>query len=171
VRYLGCSNYPAWRLMEALWVSDLYGTTSFVSIQPHYNLVHRAEFERELADVVEEYDIGVIPYSPLQGGFLTGKYERDKPLPDSTRAERIQKNYFTDQNFQVLDAVQEIAAEHDRTAAQVSLAWLLSNPLVTAPIIGANSVEQLDELVQAAGLRLSDDEVARLDELSAWEED
>ncbi|HSJ59423.1 MAG TPA: aldo/keto reductase, partial [Anaerolineae bacterium] len=95
VRYVGCSNYPAWRLMEALWVSDLYGTTSFVSIQPHYNLVHRAEFERELADVVEEYDIGVIPYSPLQGGFLTGKYERDRPLPDSKRAERIQKSYFS----------------------------------------------------------------------------
>ncbi len=91
VRYVGCSNYPAWRLAKALWASDKQGLARYDSIQPHYSLVHRAEFERGLKALCEEENIGVIPYSPLAGGFLTGKYRRDQPWPDSARADGIRQ--------------------------------------------------------------------------------
>jgi 1-deoxyxylulose-5-phosphate synthase len=87
VRYIGVSNYPAWRLAKALWISDVRNLARFDSLQPHYNYVHRSEFERELQPLCLEEGIGVIPYSPLGGGFLTGKYRRDSPLPESDRAE------------------------------------------------------------------------------------
>jgi aryl-alcohol dehydrogenase-like predicted oxidoreductase len=169
VRYVGCSNYPAWRLMEALWASDRLGTASYVSIQPHYNLVHRAEFERELAEVVEAYGIGVIPYSPLQGGFLTGKYRRGESLPDSARAEGIRKRYFSERNFDLLEQMAEIGQAHDQGLTQVALAWVLGNPLMTAPIVGANDVEQLQASLAAVDFRLDEEEMARLNELSDWQ--
>ena len=170
VRYVGCSNHPAWRLAEALWISDKYGLVSYVSLQPHYNLVHRAEFEREMADLVEQYGIGVVPYSPLEGGFLTGKYHQHEPLPESARAERIRDRYFSDRNFALLDKMREIAQARGQGILQVALAWLLSNPLVTAPIVGANSLEQLHASLAAVGFRLSDGEMDLLDELSDWRE-
>jgi len=173
VRYVGCSNYPAWRLMEALWTADAAGATGYVSLQPHYNLVHRAEFERELAEVVEAYGLGVIPYSPLAGGFLTGKYRRGEPLPDSDRAGRIQERYLSDPEtaeryWTLLDRVDQIAQAHDSGMPGVALAWLLANPLITAPIIGANSVEQLRPSLDAVDLALDDEELEALDELSDW---
>lgn len=171
VRYVGCSNYPAWRLIESLWASDAHGWASYVSIQPHYNLVHRAEFERELADVVDKYGLGVIPYSPLAGGFLSGKYRRGEPLPDSPRAEGIRNRYFgQERNFDLLEKLEEIGTAHGCGISQVALAWLLSHRLVTAPIIGANSVEQLRENLPATGFRLSEDEMRMLDMLSDWRE-
>jgi aryl-alcohol dehydrogenase-like predicted oxidoreductase len=168
VRYVGCSNYPAWRLVEALWASDRDSMTSFVSLQPHYNLVHRKEFEKDLAEVVGQYGLGVINYSPLAGGFLTGKYRRGAPLPDSARAVRIQERYFSERNFDLLDRMEEIGRDHGQGIPQVALAWLLANPLVTAPIIGANNVEQLEASLAATAFRLSDDEKKTLDEQSAW---
>jgi len=175
VRYVGCSNYPAWRLMEALWASDAAGLASYVSLQPHYNLVHRAEFERELTEVVEAYGLGVIPYSPLAGGFLTGKYRRGEPLPDSARAARIQERYLSDRktanrNWKLLDRVDEIARAHGTDMPQVALAWLLENPLITAPIIGANDVDQLRPSLAAVDLELEAEELAGLDNLSDWRE-
>jgi len=169
VRYVGCSNYPAWRLMQSLWASDRSGTARYISIQPHYNLVHRAEFERELAEVVAAYGLGVIPYSPLQGGFLTGKYRRGESLPDSARAEGIQKRYFSERNFDLLDVMAEIGQAHGQGIPQMALAWLLANPLVTAPIVGANDVGQLRASLAATDLRLSEEEMARLNELSDWQ--
>jgi aryl-alcohol dehydrogenase-like predicted oxidoreductase len=168
VRYVGCSNYPAWRLMEALWVAERGGLESYVSLQPHYNLVHRAEFERELGDVVEGYGLGVIPYSPLAGGFLTGKYRRNAPLPASARADSVQKRYFNDRNFDLLDRMEEIGRAHGQGIPQVALAWLLANPLVTAPIIGANSVEQLQASLAALDVQLTGDELDALDQMSDW---
>ncbi len=162
VRYVGCSNYPAWRLMEALWASDKRNLVRYDSIQPHYNLVHRAEFERELKDVCETYGIGVIPYSPLAGGFLTGKYRRDQAT-ESARAETIQKRYMNDHGFAVLDTMDTIAAAHGATVAQVALAWLLAQPFMTAPIVGANSVQQLTELLGAGEVKLTAAEVEGLD--------
>ncbi len=170
VRYVGCSNYPAWRLMEALWSSDSAGLVSYASLQPHYNLVHRAEFERELAEVVQAYGLGVIPYSPLAGGFLTGKYRRDQPLPDSARAARVQKRYFSEQNFHLLERMEEIGRAYGQGIPQVALAWLLDNPLITAPIIGANNVEQLQASLAAVGYRLEEEEMQALNELSDWRE-
>jgi aryl-alcohol dehydrogenase-like predicted oxidoreductase len=168
VRYVGCSNYTAWRLVEALWVSDKRGLVSYVSLQPHYNLVHREEFERELADVVRTFGIGVVNYSPLAGGFLTGKYRRNQPPPTSARAQRITQRYLTEPNFNLLDQIQAIGREHTRTISQVALAWLLANPLVTAPIIGANTVAQLQESLGAVGFRLSTEEMNHLNQLSDW---
>ncbi len=169
VRYVGCSNYPAWRLVEALWTAGSQGLASYVSLQPHYNLVRRREFEEDLADVVEGYGLGVIPYSPLANGFLTGKYRRGDALPDSARAETVEKRYFREENFRVLDRMAEIGRAHGKSLPQVALAWLQSNPLVTSPIIGANSVEQLQASLGAVGFRLNATDKEALDELTAWQ--
>ena len=169
VRYIGASNYKAWELMQALWTSDKYNLARYDSLQPHYNLIKREEFERELRAVCETYGLGVIPYSPLEGGFLTGKYRRATPLPNSRRADGRQK-YMTEQNFAVLDKLDEIAASHQATVTQVALAWLLSNPLITSPIIGATSLEQLEENLRALNVKLAEEEKQALNELTAWKE-
>jgi len=96
VRYIGASNYPAWYLTKALWISDKYGLHRFESIQPQYSLVYREEFEKELMHLAEDQKLAVIPYSPLAGGFLTGKYKRNRPLPPSPRAETIKRRFFTE---------------------------------------------------------------------------
>jgi len=169
VRYIGASNYKAWQLMQALWVADKQNLVRYDSLQPHYSLVRREEFERELLAVCETYGLGVLPYSPLEGGFLTGKYRRDTPLPDSRRAEGRQK-YMTEKNFILLDKMDEIAASHQATLAQIALAWLLAKPIVTSPIIGATTLEQLDENLGALDVKLTNEEKKVLDELTAWEE-
>jgi len=170
VRYVGCSNYPAWRLMEALCISESSGLASYVSLQPHYNVAHREEFERETADLVQAYGLGVIPYSPLAGGFLTGKYRRDGPVPESARADGIQRRYYSERGFSLLDRLEEIGRVHGRNLLQVALAWLLTNPLVTAPIVGANSVAQLQGSLAAAGFRLGEAEMESLNEASRWKD-
>jgi aryl-alcohol dehydrogenase-like predicted oxidoreductase len=168
VRYVGCSNYPAWRLMQALWTSDRLNLARYDSLQPHYSLVHRAEFERELVDVCKLYGIGVIPYSPLAGGFLTGKYRRDAELPESARAGGVQR-YFKDRNWDLLDKMENLAREKgDYTLSQIALAWQLSDPLITSPIIGPRSLEQLHDNLGAVGLRLNPEEKKLLDEASDW---
>ncbi len=168
VRYLGCSNYPAWRLARALWASDKLGLARYDSLQPHYNLVHRAEFERELRPLSQEEGIGVIPYSPLAAGFLTGKYRRDH-VPDSQRAASVQRRYLNDRGFGILDSLDSVGRRHSASVAQVSLAWLLQQPGITSPIIGANSVDQLLELLQAPAVTLSSEDMEELDTASAWE--
>lgn len=166
VRHVGASNYGAPQLEKALTVARESQLPPFVSLQPHYNLVHRSEYEAELAALCEREGIGVIPYSPLEGGFLTGKYRRGGTLPQSPRAKMIME-HATDQAFDVVDALAEIAAGYGATIAAVALAWLLAKPGITAPIIGANSREQLVELLPASGLRLGAAEIARLDRVSA----
>ncbi len=170
-RYIGCSNYPAWRLAEALWTAKHFGLARYDSLQPHYNIVHREEFERELAEVCREYGLGVIPYSPLAGGFLTGKYRKGADLPESARAGGAQ-HYFNERNWALLDAMEAIGQEKGGCSiSQVALAWLLSSPLITSPIIGPRSLEQLQDNLGSAGLRLSMEEKKRLDEASAWREE
>jgi aryl-alcohol dehydrogenase-like predicted oxidoreductase len=169
VRYAGCSNYPAWRLVEALWTSDRAGITRYDSLQPHYNLAHRAEFERELKPVCEAYGIGVIPYSPLAGGFLTGKYRRNA-TPQSARASGITERYLNERGFAILDQVDVVARKRGATPAQVSLAWLLAQPVITAPIIGANSVEQLQDSLKATEVALTAEDVEMLSAASAWQD-
>lgn len=167
VRYIGCSNYPAWRLTEALWTSDKHGLARYDSLQPHYNLVHRAEFERELREVCRAYGLGIIPYSPLAGGFLTGKYSRERDAT-SVRAESVRRNYFNDAGWKALDAVQCVAGELGATPSAVSNAWLLAQPGVTAPIIGANTVEQLQGSLASLELELTGEHLERLENASAW---
>lgn len=169
VRYLGCSNYPAWRLTKALWVSDKQSLARYDSIQPHYNIAYRAEFERELKGLCEEEGIGVIPYSPLAAGFLTGKYRRGEPVPDSARASGIQRRYLNDRGFTILEALEKLGKTRGQSIAQMALAWQLSQPVITSPIIGANSVEQLNDSLGAVGVRLSEEEMKALDVVSAWE--
>ncbi|GIK71344.1 MAG: oxidoreductase [Chloroflexota bacterium] len=169
VRYVGCSNYPAWRLMEALWASDKRNLVRYDSIQPHYNLAHRAEFERETREVCVTYGIGVIPYSPLAGGFLTGKYSRESEIA-SARAEGIKRRYFNERGWRILDAVIAVAKENGSTPTAVALAWLLAQPGMTAPIIGANSVEQLQASLAASGLQLTTAQIDALSAASSWQD-
>ena len=168
VRYLGCSNYSAWRLMEALWASDRRGLEAFVSVQPEYNLLEpmRAFTEMELAPMCEQHGIGMVPYSPLGGGLLTGKYRRDEPLPESVRAEENADVRFSDTNWDIIEALVEVAAAEGRSPAQTALAWLLSKPWVTAPIVGANRPDQLHNSIDGLDRPLSAESLARLDEVS-----
>jgi aryl-alcohol dehydrogenase-like predicted oxidoreductase len=167
VRYVGCSNYPAWRLMQALWAADKLNLHGYCSLQPHYNLVHRAEFERELASVCRTYRLGVIPYSPLGGGFLTGKYRRDQ-VTESQRA-RGASRYFNERNWALLDKMETIGNQKNGASiSQIALAWLLSDPVITSPIIGPRSLDQLQDNLGAAGLRLTAEEKEQIDQASNW---
>lgn len=168
VRYLGCSNYPAWLLTKSLWISDVRGLSRFDSLQPHYNLVHRPEFERELQPLCLDQGIGVIPYSPLAAGFLTGKYRRNEPLPNSARAGGVKSRYLNDRGFSAVEKLEEIGRDKGASVAQMAIAWVLTNTVVSSAIIGANSVEQLEDSMKGAEISLSTEEKAALDEVTAW---
>lgn len=165
VLYVGASNYNAWRLMKSLWVSDLKNIVRYETLQPNYSMFYRSEYERELADVCRTENIGVIPYSPLAAGFATGKYRRENRTADTTRADSglIKNLTGNDKAFDALDKAEAIAREHGVPVAHVALAWLLAKPAITAPIIGARTVQQLEEVVGATALTLSAEEVAALD--------
>jgi aryl-alcohol dehydrogenase-like predicted oxidoreductase len=167
VRYIGASNYAAWELMQSLWVSDKHDLARYDSLQPHYNLIHRDEFERELRAVCQTYNLGVMPYSPLAGGFLTGKYRRGEPLPESKRAEGRKKS-MTDKNFNLLFEMERIALVHKATVSQVALAWMLADPVVTSPVIGATSIMQLNENLSAIEVHLTEEERSILNKLTDW---
>lgn len=171
VRYVGASNYSAWLLTKALWISDVQSLVRFDSLQPHYSYVHRAEFERELQDLCLDQGIGVIPYSPLGGGFLTGKYRRDTPVPESARAKGVQRRYMNERGFAALDKLEEVGRGHSATVAQTAIAWCLANPAVTSAIIGATSIAQLEDTAKGAGIKLSKDEVESLNGVTAWSDD
>lgn len=172
VRYVGASNYLAWWLTKSLWVSDVRNLVRFESLQPHYNLMHRAEFERELMPLCKDQEIAVIPYSPLAGGFLTGKYRKGQPVPAGSRGEgneRIRQYAESEQGQNVIAKLEEIGQAHGKTIAQTALAWMLSNPVITAPIVGASTVEQLQDGLGAASYRLSEEEMKTLTEVTKWE--
>jgi aryl-alcohol dehydrogenase-like predicted oxidoreductase len=170
VRYIGCSNYPAWRLTEAIWSSRLNNLVRFDTLQPHYNLVHRVEFERELAEVCRAYGLGVIPYSPLAAGFLTNKYRREQAEPESARAGGIKRRYFNEKSWVVHDKVENLASRQGKSISQVALAWLLSDPLITSPIIGPRSLDQLEDNLGAVSFRLTMEDKKSLDDVSAWQD-
>jgi aryl-alcohol dehydrogenase-like predicted oxidoreductase len=167
VRYVGASNYAAWELMQALWTSDKHNLARYDSLQPHYNLIHRDEFERELRAVCAAYEIAVIPYSPLAGGFLTGKYRRHAALPNSKRAEG-RKRDMTEGNLDLIEEMEVIALRRGVTISQVALAWMLADPVITSPIIGATSIEQLKENLGALKVELGEDELNLLNKITAW---
>jgi len=168
VRYIGASNYAAWRLTRALWESDRQRTVRYECLQPKYNLVVRDEYERELEPLCLEQEVGVIPYSSLASGFLSGKYRSGEPLPKTARAGGVEKTYMNERGFRVLAAVEKVAAATSATAAQVSLSWLAHRPGITAPIASATSVPQLKELVGAIDLKLDAEQTAALDQAGAW---
>ena len=169
VRYVGCSNYPAWRLVESLWQSDVNHLVRYKSIQPHYSVFNRKEFEAETQAVCSQYHIGIIPYSPLAGGFATGKYTRDNRTPDTTRQSSgiVQRLVDDEQAYVTMDVMQAVASEHSVPVAQIALAWLMQQPAVDAPIIGARKVGQLTDVVGASDIELSAEQVQRITEASA----
>lgn len=171
VQYLGTSTFEprAWEVARANEVAEKRNYEPFTIAQPRYNLVDR-EIETEYLDMCEAYDIGCCPWSPLAGGFLTGKYRREERIPKGTRgsvSNQFTDRYFTSKNFDALSVVCDIAAETDATPAQVSLAWLIAHPRITAPIIGARTTEQLTENLAATELSLSQEQFDRLSEAKA----
>lgn len=170
VRYIGCSNYNGWQLMEATLLARQAGLNEFISVQPHYSLIEREHFEREALPVVKKFGMGVIPYSPLEGGLLTGKYRRGQPLPKSERAQGLERRQrLTDRNFDVIEKLEALGKPRGKTISQMALGWLLTKDFMTAPIIGANTPAQLAESLGAVGLKLNADEMQALDEITAWE--
>jgi aryl-alcohol dehydrogenase-like predicted oxidoreductase len=169
VLYLGCSNYRAWELIKALWVSDKHGYARYDCIQPHHSLFRRQEFEAELESACLDQQIAVIPYSPLAAGFATGKYTRANRQPDSTRLNSglIKELVNNDRAYDVLDVLQDIATAHDAPVAHIALAWSLARPAITSPIIGARTVAQLEEALGAEEIVLSADEIQRINVVSA----
>jgi len=170
VRYIGASNYVAWRLTRALWESDRQRFVRYESIQPKYNLVFRDEYERELEPLCLAEGVGVIPYSSLGSGFLSGKYRRGAELPRTARAGGVRKAYMTDRGFAVLEAVEKVAVRIGATPAQVALSWLAHRPGITAPIASATSAAQLAELLGGIELLLDAEARGALDSASAWRE-
>jgi len=167
VRFVGCSNYDGRQLEEAVTTARQAGLSEYLTIQPHWSLVERESFEKNALPVVRKYDLAIIPYSPLGRGFLTGKYRRGQPLPESKRLSSVQK-LLTDRNFDLLDRLEDLGRARGRTAGQMALGWLLTKDLMAAPIVGANTPEQLANSLGAAGLKLSADEMKVLDEMSNW---
>lgn len=165
-RYIGASSMYAWQFAKALYTADLHGWTRFVTMQNHYNLVYREE-EREMNPLCRDQGIGLIPWSPLARGFLAGNRTRDKS-GETTRSKTdpfAHSLYYRDEDFKIVDRVQELAKEHSVKPTQIALAWILQQPGVTAPIIGASKMFQLEEAVAALEIKLSAEERKYLEEL------
>ncbi|MFN7471673.1 MAG: aldo/keto reductase, partial [Roseiflexaceae bacterium] len=134
VRYIGASNFAAWRLTKALWVSERHNLARYECVQPRYNLVMRADYERELEPMCISEGVGVITYSSLASGFFSGKYRAGQALPTSPRAGGVQANYMNERGFKILAAVDAVAKELNATSGQVALAWIMARPGITAAI-------------------------------------
>jgi 1-deoxyxylulose-5-phosphate synthase len=166
VRYIGCSNFLAWQICEALWAADRKNLTPLVSVQPRYNVLDRT-IERELVPFCRQYGIGIIPYSPLAGGILTGKYRLGEPPPPDTRAgrnPRLQRQ-LDEAMLGKVNALAKWARDQSHGAGELALAWLLSRPEVSTVIAGATKPEQVDENARAADWQLSGDDLAEIDRL------
>lgn len=166
-RYIGCSNFAAWQLCKALWLQDKHGWARMESVQPNYNLVERG-IERELLPLCADQQIGVISYSPLGAGFLTGKYRQDGPLPKGTRFDVLpshQDIYFHDRGWRVMEGVRAKANTLGIPMPQLSLAWVIGQPGVTCVLIGARTLEQVDQAFTAEQIGLTPEVRAELNAL------
>lgn len=172
VRYLGCSNFAAWQVVEAQWVARDQRLTPFVSAQNQYNLLDR-RIERELVPACNAYGLRVLPYFPLASGFLTGKYRRGEPLPQGTRlagAGPIAERILTDHNFDVLERLEAFASERGHTMVDLAVGWLASQPHVGSVIAGATKPEQVDQNVRAAEWKLTPQELNEVDAITRRDE-
>src|SRR5258708_2757886 len=167
VRYLGASNYSAARLQQSLQISQRHGYARYECLQPRYNLVDREGYERELEPLCLEQELGVITYSSLASGFLSGKYRPGKGLPDSPRARGVKERYMNAKGFKMLEQLDRAATAHHAAVSQVTLAWIMARPGITAPIASATSVGQMRELLGAVTLKLNAEDRASLDRVSA----
>ncbi|WP_422528250.1 aldo/keto reductase [Serratia fonticola] len=168
VRAIGASNYQADRLAEALKVSEQNGLARYETLQPEYNLYAREGYEQALEAVAQQQGLGVINFFSLASGFLTGKYRSAQDVGKSQRGDTIVSRYLNPRGFRILTALDLLAEKHQTTPAQISLAWLIARPSITAPIVSATSLSQLDELVSATQLQLATEDIKALHEASAW---
>jgi aryl-alcohol dehydrogenase-like predicted oxidoreductase len=171
VLYLGASNYAAYRLTDSQWISKTEHLHRFVSLQMQYSLLVR-DLEKEHVPVCRQFGLGILPWSPLASGFLSGKYAKDKAPVAGSRLDKWKErfaDYANERGYKTLDAVNAIAQEVGSTPAAVSLAWLLAKPCVTSVIFGARSVEQLDDNLKAADVKLTNEHVQKLDDASAFD--
>ena len=166
VRYIGCSNYDAWHLVEALHTSRALNLNAFVSVQPYYNLLKRG-IERELAPACEAYDIGIIPYFPLESGFLTGKYRPGESAPAGTRFDKTPtfQAKLNEGNFAILSALESFAAERGHTVGELAMAWLAARPQVCSVISGASTPEQVQANAKGLEWKLTAEDLAEIDEI------
>lgn len=168
VRYLGCSNFPAWQVVEALWTSRELGANSFVSCQDEYSLLVRG-IERDLVPVIGKYGLGLLPYFPLASGLLTGKYKRGESFAQGTRFgswKSVSQRYISDENWDKIEALEKFSAERGHTLLQLAFGWLLSQPAVSSVIAGATSPEQVDQNVAAAEWHLGRRDLAEIDRIT-----
>lgn len=168
VRYIGCSGFQGWQVVESLWIADKLGFQPYISLQPGYNLVRRQEYEYDVEEVARRYNLAVIPYSPLAAGFLTGKYRPGQTDVESGRHSKAALN-FTQSGWAVLEALDTVSAElGGAPISQVALAWVMRNPTITSPIIGPRSLSQLQDNLQSLKVTLSDEQYAYLNKVSGW---
>ena len=166
VRYIGCSNFMAWQVCEAMWTSSDLGLAPFVSVQPPYSLMER-DIEAELVPFCQEYGVGILPYYPLANGFLTGKYRRGRDAPAGARLAADHGGMFTDENFDALERLENFAAERDHSILQLAFAWLLASPMVSSVIAGATAPEQVVANAEAYEWYLNKEALAEIDTLLA----
>ena len=169
VRYLGSSTFAAWQLVESMWVAKELGLNRFICEQPPYSILDR-RIERELLPMAQTYGFATIPWSPLAGGLLTGKYQRDTPPPADSRFADVATNprlqaRMNDNIFDVVEGLQPLATDKGCTMSQLALAWCVQQPGVTSPIIGPRTMAQLEDNLVALEIPLSDEDRARIDEL------
>ncbi|QBJ85410.1 aldo/keto reductase [Chryseobacterium gleum] len=165
VRYIAASNLSPERLKASFDAAEENNLPKYVALQPHYNLVEREGFEQNYAPLAEQFDLSVFPYWSLAAGFLTGKYRTEADLAKSARGEGVRK-YLNDKGLEVLKALDQVSAKHNTTQGTVSLAWLLSNPLITAPIVSATSASQLETVFNAPKLVLDQEDIDLLNNAS-----
>jgi aryl-alcohol dehydrogenase-like predicted oxidoreductase len=165
VRYLGASNLAAWQMANALGVSDLHGLNRFVSLQSYYSLVGR-DLDREILPLVRDKQLGLLVYSPLAGGFLSGKFGREGADPSSRQAQSNNPPIDRERGYDVIDVLRDIAVRHDAKVSQIALAWVLAQSGVTSVIVGATRPDQLIENLAAAEVQLDDEDLKKLDDVS-----
>ena len=167
VRYLGCSNYTAWQMVEAIWTAKAQNLYNYCCVQPEYSLVVR-DVEKELVPATKRYGMSLIPFFPLASGFLTGKYSQGEEPPEGTRfagSPNMGNRYFNDDNWSLLGKLQSFAGERGHSVAELAFSWLLGNPVVPSVIAGATKPEQVTANAQAAGWQLNDNEMAEIREM------
>ncbi len=165
VRYIGCCNIAAWQLCEALWTSKTNGLASFVVVQSRYSILER-QIESEVYPCCQAYNVGVVPWGPLSGGFLTGRYQRGEETPAGTFVKMRMYDYIkTEANWKKLDGLKQFAAQRGHTVAELAIAWLLARERVCSVIAGARKIEQVSENVAAAEWKLTADELTRIEEI------
>ncbi|WP_159467857.1 aldo/keto reductase [Dyadobacter sp. 3J3] len=167
VRIIGASNFPITRLEESIEVSQQENLAAYQTFQPEFNLFDRQDFEENVAPFTVDNNLSVISYFSLASGFLSGKYRSKDDLKGSKRSTMVEK-YLTERGFKILTALDEISAEYNSNPATISLAWLIENPAVTAPIASATTIDQLNQLMAAATINLDDDAITKLNTASAW---